>query len=175
MNNPDGNIANAPDSVDDAIEAQLFVPSESVTKDPRIALWQIVLLLLATVAIAVFWFLFTSKSVLLDFSPSATVVDVQGGISFELGGIYLLRQGEYKISAQAPLHEPLQETIQVGDERNQRIPLAFTPLPGFLTFSLDPQRCPGCNQHATDGYSGSHSTSCGAASGDRFTPQISFV
>jgi formylglycine-generating enzyme required for sulfatase activity len=138
MNNPDSNIPNAPDSDDAAIEAQLFVPSESVTRGPRIALWQIVLLFLATIAIAVFWFLFTSKSVLLDFSPSATVVDVQGGISFELGGIYLLRQGEYKISAQAPLHEPLQATIQVGQERNQRIPLAFTPLPGFLTLILDP-------------------------------------
>lgn len=139
MNNPDGNIPNAPDSNNNAIEAQHFVPSESGAKGSRIALWQLVLLFFATIAIAVFWFLFTSKSVLLDFSPTATVVDVQRGISFELGGVYLLREGEYEISAQAPLHEPLQETIEVGDARNQRIPLAFTPLPGFLQLTLNPR------------------------------------
>jgi formylglycine-generating enzyme required for sulfatase activity len=131
--NPD-----TPGQHDDTIEARAFVPSDSKPRRARLALWQIVLLAFAATAVAIFWFLFTSKSVLLDFQPQAAEVSVSGGFAFELGGVYLLRKGEYEISAQTPLYEPLQETIRVGSERNQRIALEFVPLPGFLTLQLSP-------------------------------------
>ncbi|XOV81556.1 MAG: PEGA domain-containing protein [bacterium] len=128
----------APDQRSDVIEAQVYVPSESQPKRARLAPWQIILLSFATLAVAVFWFLFTSKSVLLDFQPAATEVSIQGGFAFELGGVYLLREGEYDILAQSELHKPLQQRIRVGEARNQRIALAFVPLPGFLTLQITP-------------------------------------
>ena len=131
--NPD-----TPGQHNETIEPRVFVPSDSKPRRARLALWQIVLLAFATTAVAIFWFLFTSKSVLLEFQPQAAQVSVSGGFAFELGGVYLLREGEYEISAQTPLYEPLQETIRVGSERNQRIALEFVPLPGFLTLQLSP-------------------------------------
>ena len=92
----------------------------------------------ALLAIAVAWFVFTSKSVQIVFSPPAEDVNISGGFVFELGGVYLLREGEYELSATTPLHESLDQPITVGAERNQKIELRFTPLPGFLTVIPNP-------------------------------------
>ena len=94
--------------------------------------------ILLAIAAAVFWFLFTSKSVLIAFTPQADRVDVSGGIAFELGGVYLLRQGDYRLRAETDLHEPLDTTISVGGARNQTIELSFTPLPGTLILTTEP-------------------------------------
>ena len=138
MNSVDDQKSAEPGQQADTIEAQVFIPSDGKSQRSRLALWQIILLTFAGVAVAIFWFLFTSKSVLLDFKPAAADVSISGGFAFELGGVYLLREGEYQVVAQAPLHEPLQAPISVGEERNQRIQLEFEPLPGFLTLALSP-------------------------------------
>ncbi len=122
----------------DTIEAVKFVPSD-VQTGPRIARWQWVVGILVLLALFIFWFLFTSRSVQFNFSETPGEVTVSGGLSFELGGVYLLRQGTYRIEASAALHEPLVQDIEVGSERNQSIDFTFTPLPGFLTLTLSPQ------------------------------------
>lgn len=121
-----------------SIEAVEFRPSDAADLGRTIPTWQIVLGSIGVIVIGVLWFLFTSKSVQIVFTPAATNVTVSDGISFQLGGIYLLREGQYVITANAELHEPLNTSITVGNARNQEIQLAFTPLPGFLALSLDP-------------------------------------
>lgn len=139
MNSVENQDPSAREQHTDTIEAQVFVPSDSKPQRAKLALWQILLLTLACIAVVIFWFLFTSKSVLLEFKPAAAAdVSISGGFAFELGGVYLLRQGEYQVVARAPLYEPLQANIDVGPERNQRIQLGLVPLPGFLTLALSP-------------------------------------
>ena len=121
-----------------SIEATRFVPSEVAKTASPISKWHVVVGLLVLIALFVFWFLFTSKSVQIKFMPAAAEVTVSGGIAFELGGVYLLREGDYQISAEAALHETMTENIAVSDEPNQVITLAFTPLPGFLDLQLTP-------------------------------------
>jgi formylglycine-generating enzyme required for sulfatase activity len=127
-----------PQHAADAIEAVAFKPSEAADQGQRIPVWQIVLAAVAVAVALVMWFLFTSKSVQLVFTPPANEVSISGGMSFELGGVYLLRKGTYVVTAQSDLHEPLETEVAVGDERNQEIQLAFTPLPGFVEWSLVP-------------------------------------
>ena len=121
------------------ISAATFTPSQETQGQRRLSVVQIVLILAGLLIASIFWFLFTARSVQLDFSTPASQVTIEGGLWFQLGGVYLLRQGEYNISAQAPLHEPLQQSFEVGDARNQQINFTFVPNPGFLALQLTPE------------------------------------
>ncbi len=120
------------------IEARAFVPSAADDKGVKLQPWHVVVGTFALLSVFIFWFLFTSKSVQLNFSPAPHSVNIEGGFSFELGGIWLLREGTYKITAEANLHEPMAQEIKVGNARNQSIDLVFTPLPGYLDIELTP-------------------------------------
>ncbi len=84
------------------------------------------------------WFLFTAKSVRLTFEPAVESVSVSGGLSLELGGIYLLRAGEYQVSASAPGFYDLDATLEVGADRNQLHHFQLSKLPGQVTFETEP-------------------------------------
>jgi formylglycine-generating enzyme required for sulfatase activity len=121
-----------------SIEPARFVPSDASEAGAGLNRWHVILGSLLLLVVFVLWFLFTSRSVQIALSPEADSVQISGGISFELGGVYLLRQGQYQVNATTPLHEPMEEIFTVGSERNQRIDLDFTPLPGFLQLQLTP-------------------------------------
>lgn len=129
MNTPQPDITISPVS---------YSPSSGPERRRGPSLWQVSLIVAALLAIAAAWFVFTSKSVQIAFSPPAQDVNISGGFVFELGGVYLLREGQYELSATTPLHELLEQPIAVGTERNQKIELRFTPLPGFLTVNSSP-------------------------------------
>ena len=74
----------------------------------------------------------------LKFSAPPSAVDISGGLSFDLGGVYLLRTGEYQVKAEATGYHPLQQSFVVGDERQQDVALNFQPLPGVIDFDLQP-------------------------------------
>lgn len=120
------------------ISARKFTPSSTERTGLRLKPWTVVLGLLALVIAAMLWFLFTSKSVQIKFAPAAESVSIKGGFSFELGGVWLLREGRYQLQATAPLHEPLEIELVVGGERNQQVSVAFTPLPGTLFITTTP-------------------------------------
>ncbi len=84
------------------------------------------------------WFLFTAKSVRLTFEPEVENVSITGGLTLELGGIYLLRAGDYQVSASAPGYFDLDATLTVGEERNQLHHFELSRLPGLVTFLSDP-------------------------------------
>ena len=55
-----------------------------------------------------------------------------------LGGIYLLRQGEYRVAASAPGYYDLDASLNVGEDRNQLHHFQLSKLPGLVTFEADP-------------------------------------
>src|SRR5690606_15585057 len=52
------------------------------------------------------WFLFTAKSVRVEFVPAVSNAAVTGGVSLRLGDIWLLRTGPYRLRAEAPGYHP---------------------------------------------------------------------
>ena len=53
------------------------------------------------------WFLFTARSVLFTFDPGYAELDIDGGLQLKLGERYLLRSGDYRVTATAEGHYPL--------------------------------------------------------------------
>ncbi len=129
---PDVNQQNNP------IEPVKFTPSDGEVRRRKFTLGHYLGGVAILLVLFVFWFLFTSKSVQINFSPKADSMAVDGGFSFELGGVYLLREGTYTIRATADLHEPLEAEFSVGSARNQSQRFVFTPLPGFLELKVNP-------------------------------------
>ena len=93
---------------------------------------------LGVLALIVLFFLFTAKSVSFHFSAEPSDVSIEGGLSFDLGSVYLLRQGEYTVRASAVGYEPMSRQIEVGSARQQEVHLNFTPLPGLVSFATEP-------------------------------------
>ncbi len=122
----------------DTIEPVKFEPSVEAGPQSKLRPWHWVAIAITLIVVFIFWFLFTSKSVQLHFTPAADDITVAGGISFELGGVYLLREGDYEVSATKALHHPLEDSLTVGGERNQRHDFVFTPLPGILRLDVLP-------------------------------------
>ena len=104
----------------------------------RLTRWQLITTAVLLPVLVAVWFLFTAKSVRFEFSPQADRISISGGLSFELGGIYLLREGQYRLEAEASGHEPLDARVDIGGERNQTHRFTFTRLPGLVTFTSAP-------------------------------------
>lgn len=116
-----------------------FTPSTAATtRRSRISPLTIAAGAVLFVVLGVIWFLFTAKSVRLTFAPNPNQVTISGGISFELSGIYLLREGAYHLSADADGHHPISASFDVGAERNQTFDFEFEKLPGLISFTSTP-------------------------------------
>ena len=120
------------------IQATQFAPSSGQTAVAKVGLLHITAGIAAVFAVLTLGYLFTSKSVQLVIDPLPTSISISGGIALNLGEVYLLREGEYTLTAQTPLHEALKTKFNVGEDKNQRLTFAFTPLPGLLKLDLDP-------------------------------------
>jgi formylglycine-generating enzyme required for sulfatase activity len=100
--------------------------------------WQVALLAIAVCIAGVLWFLFTAKSVRLVFNPAVTEIEVSGGIALELGGVYLLREGDWQVHAELEGYYPVNEDFSVTGTRSQTHSFQFAPLPGRVTFTSKP-------------------------------------
>jgi len=85
------------------------------------------------------WFLFTARSVLVTTEPGFADVDIDGGLQLQLGERYLLRSGEYSVSASAEGYYPLEQSIEVSDDDNQAFQFVLKRLPGKLSFNSQPE------------------------------------
>ena len=116
-----------------------YQPREEVRETGfRLSRVQIITIAVLIPAVLAVWFLFTAKSVRLTFDPEVESVSVSGGPSLALGGIYLLRQGEYQVQASAPGFYDLDAKLNVGDQRNQLHHFQLSKLPGLVTFEAEP-------------------------------------
>jgi len=120
------------------ISAASYQPYVPPVVASRFRAWHAIVGLLVVIASLFLFFLFTARSVALDFTASPDSVDVDGGFSIALGGVWLLRPGDYVIKATAPGYQPLARTITVGPTRNQQHSLEFMPLPGAIDFVTEP-------------------------------------
>ena len=114
-------------STDDAIIRPVgYQPREAVSETGfRLTRAQIITIAILLPTLFAVWFLFTAKSVQLTFDPEVESVSVSGGPSLSLGGIYLLRQGEYQVAASAPGYYDLDATLNVGKTATSCITFSF--------------------------------------------------
>ena len=127
------------DEADAVIRPVGYQPREMVSeKRVRFSRAQVITAAVLIPTLLGVWFLFTAKSVRLTFEPEAHAISVSGGPTLELGGIYLLRKGEYQVSASAAGYQDLEANLAVGDDRNQLHHFQLSKLPGLVTFETDP-------------------------------------
>ncbi len=120
------------------VEAAAYQPYARSDERTRIRPLTIAIVLLSLLALAILIYLFTARSVTFRFSAPPDSVRIDGGAAFELGDVYLLREGEYTVHAEAPGYEPLTMDISITDARQQEVVVNFTPLPGIVSFALEP-------------------------------------
>ncbi|MEE8079185.1 MAG: PEGA domain-containing protein [Pseudomonadales bacterium] len=139
MNDPTEPAGSAETTADEIIRPVGYQPQQR-TKEKRFDLtrWQIIAICIAVPTLIIIWFLFTAKSVRLEFSPPVDSATISGGLSFELGGIHLLREGEYRVAASATGYHELLETFEVTPQRNQTHNFELLKLPGQVTFESIP-------------------------------------
>ncbi len=99
---------------------------------------QMALLVALLIVAGLLWFLFTAKSLRLEFQPAAETLSISGGMKFALGEVWLLREGEYRLRATASGYYDLDEALAVSDDRNQTHGFEFRRLPGLVTFETTP-------------------------------------
>jgi formylglycine-generating enzyme required for sulfatase activity len=122
------------------IQAVGYTPAaESTERGFGLSPLQISLVLVGLPIITLLWFLFSAKSVTLEFTPAPDEIRISGGLSFELGGVYLLTGGDYQVEAETDGHFPVAETFVVGSERSQTFAFEFARLPGRVTFASQPE------------------------------------
>jgi formylglycine-generating enzyme required for sulfatase activity len=94
---------------------------------------------LLALAVAWFlWFIFTAKSVRIVIEPREADWEISGGFDLELGGVNVLRQGNYELEAEAGGYLPLTVPLTVGEARNQEFRVTLQKLPGLISFSAEP-------------------------------------
>lgn len=127
-------------AADGVIEAADFRPTGAVRERRRLLprRVQVVATVVVLVVAWFLWFIFTARSVRFEAEPADAEVTVSGGFAFQLGDTFLLRQGEYEVAGTASGYHDLSETKVIGAARNQVLPLTLTPLPGRITFEIDP-------------------------------------
>ncbi len=79
------------------------------------------------------WYLFTGTPVLIQTTPQAETLDVEGGIwNVQLGERWLLRPGEFEVQANKAGYYPLRESISVTSASDQEFIFELIKLPGYL-------------------------------------------
>ena len=100
--------------------------------------WQLAGIVVAVGAAWFLWFMFTAKSVRFELTPATADVVADGGFQLRIGEISLLREGRYRLRAEAPGYYPLDVDVDVGRDRNQEFSYEMAPLPGRITFTSSP-------------------------------------
>lgn len=137
MTDPRDPIAPADDEA--VIRPVGYQPREEIRESRfRLSRAQMVTVAILVPTLLIVWFLFTAKSVRLTFEPEVESVSVSGGPSITLGGIYLLRQGDYQVQASAPGYYDLDAPLAIGEDRNQLHHFQLSKLPGRVSFETDP-------------------------------------
>ena len=60
------------------------------------------------------------------------------GLALPFGERYLLRHGQYQVTAIAEGYHPMTTEVSVGDADSQSVELVLLPLPGLLSVNTQP-------------------------------------
>ncbi|MEM6580996.1 MAG: PEGA domain-containing protein [Pseudomonadota bacterium] len=138
MNRPETDRQN-PD-LPGAIEPSAFQPlgsEQTVATAPRNTK-RIVLIALVVVFLLLMFFLLSARSIEIIVQSEEPADISINGLALPFGDRYLLRPGDYTISASAEGYHPLESPVTVGESNNQSIELVLRPLPGKLTIQSAP-------------------------------------
>lgn len=81
------------------------------------------------------WFVFTARRVIIRIEPAPEQISIQGGVAApKFGEYYLLRPGKYRLQAERPCFQLLDQSVTVTDAKSQDFVFAMTKLPGLLSF-----------------------------------------
>ncbi|MEZ5502537.1 MAG: PEGA domain-containing protein [Halioglobus sp.] len=105
---------------------------------PRRPARAVLIAALALFALALL-FLLGARSVNIVVLAQAPVKLSVSGFAIPFGTHYLLRPGEYEVSASAEGYQPLTTTINVREEDAQTVELQLQALPGLLSIDSEPQ------------------------------------
>jgi len=123
------------------IEAVDFAPSAAsggARVKPRHIITGLISLVLAALAF-VGWYLFTGQSVLIEFDPPAENMQVSGGmLNLKLADQWLLRPGDYTVTADKSGYRPFEAEFTVSDSDGQSFLFNLIKKPGFLNILLEP-------------------------------------
>jgi formylglycine-generating enzyme required for sulfatase activity len=110
-----------------------FTPLDAAGARRRFRVSPLYLGLGAALALAVLClaYLLAARAVIFNLDPDHADIDV-GGLSFHIGGNFLLLPGQHRVKAQADGYHELSTTIDVSGERTQEVDLVLDPLPGKL-------------------------------------------
>ena len=85
-------------------------------------------------------FLFTSRPVSIEITPSPDRMNVEGTVlDFAFRGRYLLRPGSYRVVAEKAGYRKLEQDIEVGEDAEAAFRFSLEKLPGFLSVSTKPE------------------------------------
>jgi formylglycine-generating enzyme required for sulfatase activity len=113
-----------------------FTPLDSTgaRRKIRISTVYLGLAIVLAVAVLVFVYLIAARAVIFNLEPKHATISVSG-LSFNIGGNFLLLPGPRQVSAQAEGYHVLSTTIEVTGERTQEASIVLDPLPGKLQVS----------------------------------------
>lgn len=90
------------------------------------------------ISLIILWFLLSAKSVVVTIKPNSAQVNIDGGITFELADHYLIRPGEYSVTALTEGYIDLQHSFVVGEDDHQLLALQMVKKPGHLEITTNP-------------------------------------
>jgi len=127
-------------STEEKIVAINFQPIQSTSRSSNVSLSPIrvtigIALLASMLAI---WFLLTAKSVIISVVPPQARVSIYGGLNFKLSDNYLLRSGDYSLSASASGYIDLNHKFIIDQSDHSQIKLTMEKKPGHLDITSKP-------------------------------------
>jgi formylglycine-generating enzyme required for sulfatase activity len=124
------------------IEPVSFHPSHQQPKPKSPLRWLawLILIVIFSMLSASAWFVFTARQVVISIEPEPEQITIRGGIiAPRWGAYYLLRPGEYTLTALKRCYEPLSQSIKVASERSQTLKLQMEKLPGVVSLRVHQQ------------------------------------
>ncbi len=131
----------APDSAQPAsIEPSRFEPLDSARSPQKKAKWGQRFLLIAGVALfaVAAAFVLSARSLEIRVNSDTAAKLSLSGLALPLGNRYLVRPGEYELTASAAGYTTLLTQIIVDERSSQSLELELQPLPGLLVIESEP-------------------------------------
>ena len=109
------------------------------SRGPQLRPVQALITALLCIAAGLLWFLLTARSVELKPSPPTATIKVSGGLSFHIGGRYLMRPGAFELQLTAPGYFDREQALLVSADAQQSYPLTLNKMPGHLSINAQPE------------------------------------
>lgn len=91
----------------------------------------LILIIVSILTLGILIYQWLARAVIFELEPTNAEVDIRG-LSFNIGGNYLLLEGTYKVTLSAPGYFASDQSITVTDQPTQTFDFKLEPLPGAL-------------------------------------------